>query len=172
MNKLKIRDSIRILLLNQNQELLLMYAEDQTTTRMDGKYNGNFWFTLGGEIEAEENIAQAAVRELYEETGIKHDEVILGPVVWFGEFKLVVSGEPSLLKQRFIVAHTKNNNITLNNLTATEKKVIKKCEWFSLEQITNCKEIIYPICLKNYLPDIISGNYPEQPIELDLGANP
>ena len=43
--------SVRIVLLNQDSELLLMRAVDPTTTRLDGTHDGPFWFLVGGEIK-------------------------------------------------------------------------------------------------------------------------
>lgn len=149
-----------------------MCAEDPSTTTSEGKYHGKFWFTVGGEIEKGETLEEAAVRELYEETGLKRSDVTFGPLVWYGEFELVVSGRLSLLKQQFIVAKTTESKVDLTNLTRAEKAVIKKLEWFSYEKIKNSPEIIYPILLPKYLPDILDGKYPKEPLEIDLGIDP
>lgn len=166
------RNSVKILLLSPKNELLLMCADDPKTTAKDGTYNGRFWFPLGGEIEPGESIMQAAIRELHEETGLQENDVEFGPLVWFGEFELVLSGTLTRLKQQFIVARTQQKSVSTQNLTESEKQVIKELRWFSLEEISNHDEIIYPVVLKNYLPDILAGNYPEQPIEIDLAKQP
>ncbi|NGX52285.1 MAG: hypothetical protein KR126chlam5_00581 [Candidatus Anoxychlamydiales bacterium] len=167
-----IRSSIKVILLNDKDELLLMCADDPKTTSADGKYFGKFWFAVGGEIEQNESIQETAYREVYEETSIKKDEIELGPIVWFGEFDLILNGTLTRLKQRFIVAKTKQINVDLKNLTLLEKKVVKDLAWFSIDEIKNSKEIIYPALLSTYLPDIISGNYPKDPIEIDLSKLP
>lgn len=124
-----------------------MCADDPKTTTVNGKYNGRFWFTIGGKIEDGESIEKAALRELYEETGLKGEEVILGPIVWFGEFDLILSGVATRLKQAFIVARTAKNNFTLENLTREEQAVVKRLDWFSLQKIQNSTEVIYPVLL-------------------------
>jgi hypothetical protein len=53
-----------------------------------------------------------------------------------------------------------------------EKKVVQKIKWFSLEKIKNSKEVIFPILLPEYLPDIISKKYPRKPIKIDLAKQP
>lgn len=169
---MKIRHSIRILLFNHLDELLLMCADDPNTTELDGTYRGKFWFTIGGEIEEKESLEEAAIRELFEETGLKADDVTFGPVVWYGDFELVLYEKPSLLKQKFIVARTKEMSVTLDHLTQEEKSIIQKLDWFSIEKMRLCPDIIYPIDLPSYLPNIIAGNYPEEPIEVDLGRRP
>ncbi|PIS00763.1 MAG: hypothetical protein COT84_05830 [Chlamydiae bacterium CG10_big_fil_rev_8_21_14_0_10_35_9] len=171
-NKISIRKSIRILLINDEQKLLLMCANDQKTTSKDGSYCGKFWFPIGGEIEPGESLIDAATRELKEETGLNKEDVTFGPIVWFGSFEMVINGMLTRLKQKFIIAHTKNKSITLKYLTSDEKKVIEKIQWMSFEQICNHNEVIYPVVLKDYLPNILNKNYPTEPIWIDLAKNP
>lgn len=165
-----MRNSVKVLLLNEHSELLLMCADDPKTTSIDGKYHGRFWFTVGGKIENGETLEQAALREIKEETGIAENEVSLGPVVWFGEFDLILDGTLTHLKQTFIVAKTKKHKVALTSPTDWEKETIKGLAWFSLEKIQNCTEIIYPVLLPKYLPDILKGNYPATPLEIDLAV--
>lgn len=168
---LSIRNSVKILLLNNN-EILLMCADDPTTRSIYGKYYGKFWFPIGGEIEDGETVEQAAIREIYEETGIEKKDIELKSIVWFGEFDLILSGVKTRIKEKFIVAKTKNNNVFLNHLDEWEKKVVKEIRWFSIDKIKNSKEVIFPVLLYKYLPDIISGKYPEKPIKIDLSKQP
>jgi hypothetical protein len=85
---------------------------------------------------------------------------------------MVLSGKMTKLKQQFIVAHTKNSETTLQHLTDEERKVIEKTAWFSLEEILNSDEVVYPVVLPEYLSDILSENYPEEPIWIDLAKKP
>jgi 8-oxo-dGTP pyrophosphatase MutT (NUDIX family) len=167
-----IRNSVKIILINDKDELLLMCADDPKTTSAKGEYHGKFWFLVGGEIENGETIQEAAIRELHEETGITKNEVEFGPIVWFGEFDLVLNGILTHLKQTFIVARTKKKKVFLTKLNKWEKKAVKKLAWFSFEKIKNSDEIIYPVLLPRYLTKIISGKYPKQPIEIDLAYQP
>ncbi len=173
MAQLPVRNSVRVLLFNEKQELLLICAEDPNTTTMAGKkYGRRFWFTVGGQIEKGETLEEAAYREIFEETGIVQSDVELGPIVWYGAFDLIVFGTPSHLKQRFIVAHTRQNVITHAHLTQEEQAVVKESGWFSLEQIRTCPEVIYPVLLPHYLPPILAKKYPKEPLELNLGKEP
>ena len=90
-----------------------MHAQDPSTTRLDGKYNGDFWFLIGGEKEKGESVAQTALREIFEETGLKENEIELGPVVWKGEFDLILSGKKRKMKQQFIVVKTSKKSVEL-----------------------------------------------------------
>jgi len=166
---LQFRNSIKTLLLNENNELLLMCCNDPKTTSLDGKSRKLFWTCIGGEIEEGEDVKQAALREIYEETSIESKYIKLGPIVWHGEFSLILSGKPTHIKQQFIVAHTTAKTFSLENLTKEETPIVTHLKWFSLKDLQSCPDIIYPVVLRDHITDIVVGNYPKEPLELDLG---
>ena len=163
-----IRKSVRVLLLNDNNELLLMCVEDFDISTPSGEKNKRFWCTIGGGIEAGESIEQTALREIYEETGIAEKDINLGTVVWYGNIELLLKGVLTRLDETFIVAKTKQTNVGLSALTEEEKHIVKKLQWFSLKDIQKSTEVIFPIVLPEYLPDILAENYPEQPLKINL----
>lgn len=164
------RKAARVLLLNSKNELLLMCIEDFDISTPEGKRNERFWCTIGGGIESDETIEQAALREIYEETSITQDAITLGPVVWYGEVDLILKGIPTRLQESFIVAKTSNHEVFLHQPTHDEKQVVKKLQWFSLEDIESSPDTIFPILLPKYLPAVLSGSYPEKAIEINLKA--
>lgn len=162
------RKSVKVLLLNEVNKILLILVDDPKISPIGGKNSGPFWCMVGGGIESGETIQDAAIREIYEETGILEKDILLGPVVWQYSFDFIRSGVPTNMQEIFIVARTKINKIKPANLTEWEKASIKDIKWFSLDEIKDCKKIIYPIFLAQYLPDILAGHYPEKIINLDL----
>lgn len=169
---LPIRNSVKVILLNEKNELLLMCADDPKTTSASGKYHGKFWFLVGGEIKVGESIEEAALREIYEETGISRKDINIGPIVWYGEYNLNLSGILTHINQKFIVAKTKQNTVSFEHMTPEEHLIIQAMEWFSLKKIKDSTQIIYPALLSRYLPDIIDGKYPDEPIEINLAKQP
>ena len=149
-----------------------MCADDPKTRSADGQYFGRFWYCVGGQIEPSESVQDAAWRETFEEVGISKGNVKLGPIVWFGEYDMILHDVPTHCVQTFIVAKTKQKNVFLNNLDDWEQAHIRNVEWFSLERITNGGEVIYPVVLPEYLPDIINEKYPSKPFEIDLAKAP
>lgn len=167
-----IRKAVRVLLLNEKKELLLMCVENFDIATPSGKKNQRFWCTIGGGIEVGESIEHAALREIFEETGLEKKSLDLGPIVWHGYVDLILKGILTRLDETFIVAKTKNNHVSLHNPTPDEKQVVTKLKWFSLEDIKKSKEAIFPIILPQYLPDIIAERYPSTILEIDLAKQP
>lgn len=165
-----VREAVRIVLLNDKNELLLMCIEDFDVSTLDGTKIKRFWATIGGGTESGETVEQTALREIYEETGINAEAVELGPVIWHAEVDLMLKGKLTRMKEAFIVARTKQHEVALHKLTPEEALVVKKLQWFSLEDIQTCSEVIFPVFLAEYLPAIILGSYPKQPIKINLNT--
>ena len=142
-----VRNAVKVVLLNDANELLLMCMDDPTITSIGEKYHGRFWTLIGGEIEPNETIRDAAEREVFEETGLTRDDIEFGPQVWSGELDLILKGKPAHIRQEFIVARTRRRDISLVNLTGDEKEVVKQVSWFSLDRIINSGEVIHPVLL-------------------------
>ena len=85
---MEIRNSIKIILLNSKNELLLICTDDKSIKNSEGKYNGKFWQLVGGKIEEGESYLEAATRELFEETSLTESDVEFGNIVWYGNVDL------------------------------------------------------------------------------------
>lgn len=165
---MKIRNSIKSVLLNEKNELLLVHTDDKNIKNKNGKYNGGFWQMIGGKIEDGEDYISAIKREIFEETSITEDKLEIGPVVFKGKMVLNLNGELNEIRQSFAVVRTSASTVSLENLTEDEKPVAKRLKWFSYDEIKNCDEIIYPVVLPDYLKDIIEKKYPSGVLEIDI----
>ena len=141
--KKEVRNSVKLILLNERNELLLMSTDDKGIQGKKGNYNGRFWQMVGGKIEEGETLREGAYRELFEETGLTREQVVIGEPAWYGEVDLMMHGVLTTVKQSFVPARTTSSNVSLTNLTEEEKPVCTKLEWFSLEKIQNDTERDY-----------------------------
>lgn len=169
---MKKRKSIRFLLFNSQNQLLLIRVVDPSTTGIDKKSRDAFWCTPGGSMEPNETVEETIARELFEETGLSINDVQVGPFVWYGKHRMIIRGQETEMNEQFIVLHTVKNELSTANFTDEEKEVITNLTWLSYEEILNHHEVIFPVILRSHLPDIISGNYPKQAIEVDLSLLP
>jgi 8-oxo-dGTP pyrophosphatase MutT (NUDIX family) len=125
------------------------------------------WFTPGGGLDPGETFEQAAVRELWEETGIVAP---LGPCVWRRRhiLQLLREGPPLDLDERYFVVRVDDITVTLVNGTAWELQAVTEHRWWSTEELAQCEERFAPRCLLEVLPSILAGHYPTEPIPIGL----
>ena len=163
-----MQESVRILLINSQNKIALISADDPKLRSADGSYKGRFWFLPGGKIESEETRIDAVYRELQEETGLQRSDLEMGPLVWQGTVNLLKNDKPLAIRQFFFAVYTKAENLKFSQLDNWETSHLKNIRWFSLDEIKNSQETIYPIGLSEVLPDILEKKFPQQPIEIDL----
>ena len=151
-------------------EIVLVRVDDPRIIDANGKCNGSFWNLVGGALEDGETPKETALREIYEEIGIDPNKINLGYEVWHGEVMLQISGDETLVYQRFFVASTTIENLDLSHLTEDEKGRVKTAKWFSLNDVKNSKETIHPKKLAEYLEPIWSATFQEILSELSSKA--
>lgn len=123
------------------------------------------WFTVGGGVEAGETLAQAALREVAEETGFT--DVALGPVVWLREGAgVLASGEQVLFKESYVVARCLGGEPSRAGWEAHENDLVDDIRWWSLEEIAVTSEPIYPERFCELIVQVAAGRYPEAPLEI------
>lgn len=141
---INLRRTVRAIVFNSKNEILLMHVSTWAILEDNTRKNNAFWCTLGGRIEKGEKVEEALTRELYEEAGITDFRKI--PFA-FGEQVLVMSEFSTRLIEMFYAVHMMNFAIQTANLTEEEKEVVKEYRWWSLENLKNSKETIFPGCL-------------------------
>lgn len=101
-----------------------------------------FWILPGGEVDADEDYAQGARRELLEETGIVAQPVPLG-IEKRAEY--IYMGEPVAAVEQFFRHRSAVAAIDTAGHTELEREVMQEHRWFTRVEIANWPETIYPL---------------------------
>lgn len=132
---LRLRRAARLIVL-EGQGRVLMF-------RYDVPGRPPFWVTAGGECEPSESFEDAARRELFEETGIIADP---GPqIAQMTPQFITVEGEPVQADERFFLVRVAEARIDTSRHTATEQALMTQHRWFTLEELADWPEPIFPV---------------------------
>jgi ADP-ribose pyrophosphatase YjhB (NUDIX family) len=153
------RKTARAVMLDPQDRVLLFQFELPAGFIADGPRR--FWATPGGEIEAGEDVRNALVREVQEETGI--GGCIYGRELWFGSNQLVFKGEPVKTLERFFLVRSPTSALSTGNWTDVEREVMRAHRWWTVAELFAATETIFPPRL-GYLVDAYLKNE-SQPLQ-------
>lgn len=152
------RPAARVLLLDDQGRVLLFRVED-------GRGRGQpLWITPGGGCEQGESFEAAAIRELWEETGLR--DAPMGPCVWTRrhvfEFKDIWLDEV----ERFFVLHLDHTpDISTANFEEHEVTFMPEHRWWTAGEIAASGQWFAPRHLAALLPPIVARDYPAEPVD-------
>jgi ADP-ribose pyrophosphatase YjhB (NUDIX family) len=137
---------VRVIIRNADGRVLLVRQSH------DGR---DIWMLPGGMIEDGENAAEAAVREVFEETGLK---IRVGPLIWHAE---EVSTRRGSRFVNFFLAEAAEGRPKLGSDPELDagSQVMRELGFFSREEAAALPEL-YPAELRSELWDIVDGGAP------------
>lgn len=155
---LQQRRAGRVILLDRNDKVLLLQGHDPSmrTTR--------WWFTPGGGAEENESEREAALRELFEETGLTLSDVE-GPI-WRRHASFDFNGDHYEQHEEFFFARIDSHEVDHSGWTPLEQESVLTTHWWSLEELASTAEAVYPEGLSQLLSDLLQSGLPSAPIEL------
>ena len=110
------------------------------------------WLTPGGGIDAGETALQAAVRELYEETGIRVSPEDLGEPIWSTSGRWDwADGNHHTYEDIFFEHWVEGFALDDSNWTTDEFRDVLEFRWWNINDLANSGESIAPHGLIEFL---------------------
>jgi 8-oxo-dGTP pyrophosphatase MutT (NUDIX family) len=159
------RRCARVLLVDEDERVLLFFSRDYMGPGVE------YYVTPGGGLDEGESLAEGAVREVFEETGLRIEAGALGPVVaetegdWSDGPDLVIHSRDSFFFLR--VAHFEP---VRDGLEAAEQAEFTTARWLSLDEVAAIDRRVFPAGIAGLLKGLLAGTTPVAPVWLPWGA--
>jgi 8-oxo-dGTP pyrophosphatase MutT (NUDIX family) len=143
------RRAARVLLLDPAGRVLMLHGWDPA------RPSHTYWFTVGGGLEPEESLLDAAVREVFEETGLRFDSSELEGPVRTDVVEFPFDGIWHKQEQSFFVARATDTAVDLSRLNEVEQGCIDEARWWSAADLDATGELFYPPDLPSLLRSLL-----------------
>jgi 8-oxo-dGTP pyrophosphatase MutT (NUDIX family) len=140
------RHAARVLLLDEHDRVLLIQGADPAAPEL-----GSWWITPGGGLEADETAEVAAVREVWEETGLELHGVT-GPL-WERTSTFPFDGVLVTQHEQYFTARVAHFEPTGAALTDLEQRATIGMRWWTAAEVRGTPERVYPENLPALLVD-------------------
>jgi 8-oxo-dGTP pyrophosphatase MutT (NUDIX family) len=104
----------------------------------------HYWFTVGGGLESGESVVEAAVRELFEETGLRVTVADLGAPVWNDVTEFPFDGRQYRQQQFWFLVRVPSWEVDQSGFDDIERATIDAVSWWSASDFATATEPFYP----------------------------
>ena len=155
-----MRVSSKLVVVDEQGRVLLLDCTDPGDP-------GTRWAELpGGGVEAGEDAAQAAVREVIEETGVVVPPDAVGPLLWTQTASFTWRRERHVARHEGRVARlTAPPVVRPVVLTDTEQGTILGRRWWTVQEVADASGRFFPRTLPTLLPRLLAGERVDEPYD-------
>ncbi len=145
------RTSARVVLLDETGAVLLLCGSDPAITDDPAP---KWWFTVGGEVAGGERLAEAAARELAEETGLRMTPADMVGPVWRRDEVFEFNGALIDSEEFYFVCRTRRFEPAGAARTDLERRYIhghRWCDAADIAELVAAGQTVYPLQLAELL---------------------
>jgi 8-oxo-dGTP pyrophosphatase MutT (NUDIX family) len=149
------RTSARVVLLDDTGGVLLLCGSDPANPAFPDGAAPRWWFTVGGEVRPGERLAEAAARELAEETGLQVTPADMVGPIWRRDEVFEFNGSLIDSEEFYLVYRTQRFEPAVAGRTELERRYIHEARWCDatdIAELVAAGEQVYPLQLGELLP--------------------